>query len=42
MQYIIAITIAIFLYYTQDSYYKKHWNDQLTVSITYSKTYARI
>ena len=42
MQYIIAITIAIFLYYMQDSYYKKHWSDQLTVTIAYSKTYAHI
>ncbi len=42
MQYIIAIALAIFLYYIQDSYYKRHWNDQLTVTITYNQTYAHI
>ena len=37
MQYIIAIALAIFLYYIQDSYYKRHWNDQLTEENLFEK-----
>lgn len=42
MQYLIAIAIAIFLYLIQSRYYRKHWQDNLTVNISYDKTYVHI
>lgn len=42
MQYILAIILAIFLYSLQDTYYKRHWKDDLTIHIEYNRTYANI
>ena len=36
MQYILAIILAIFLYFLQDTYYKRHWKDDLTIRIEYN------
>ncbi len=42
MQYIAAIAIAITLYFLQDSYYRNHWDDNLSVTIDYNKSYSHI
>lgn len=42
MQYIITIAIAIIVYLFQSAYYRKHWQEELTVGIAYSKPYAHI
>lgn len=42
MQYIIAIILAIIIYFLQFSLYRRYWDKALTVRISYSKVYANI
>lgn len=42
MQFILAIAIAIFIYWLQSSYFRKHWKDDLQVHISFDKAYCRV
>ncbi|MDE5863835.1 MAG: DUF58 domain-containing protein [Lachnospiraceae bacterium] len=42
MQYILAVLIAILIYLLQMILYGRFWDENLTVSISYSKTYADV
>lgn len=42
MYYILAIIIAVILYFFQASYYRKHWSSHLSATISYSQTCAHI
>lgn len=42
MHYILAIIVAVILYYCQAIYYEKHWSNNLSASISFSRAYANV
>ena len=42
MQYILAIILALTIYFLQSALYRKYWDRELYVRISFSKSYANI